>query len=199
MRCKLVLMLLLLMSCNPKKEVVGFKDGDNGKDGKNGHSLVSEYADASELECSNGGTRLDIFLDLDDSLSASEGDLYLNSLVACDGETGLSGIPGEVGPRGEIGPQGSAGENGLPGPVGPQGLPGTNSSITSYTSNSCIQIEGTSYFTKPVGQGSGIYTSSNCHSSSKEFELGEGDSIWLASNVLGVKLLTTGLRVIKFN
>lgn len=120
-------------------------DGKDGIDGANGHSLASVFAEASSLECTNGGSRLDIFLDVDDSLSASESDTYLGSLVACngtnglngsdgldgqdgidgsDGEQGPRGIPGAQGPKGCTGPQGPAGSDGEQGPVGPQGAQG---------------------------------------------------------------------------
>jgi hypothetical protein len=218
MNFRMVLVLTLLTGCGLKKETVQINDGKDGKDGQNGHSLVSEFNDASELECPNGGTRLDVFIDLDDSLTPTEEDKYLGSLVACNGANGKDGQDGEaglMGPQGEIGPQGAAGEQGEQGPVGPmgpqgpmgaqgeQGLPGASGSsgatITSYESNSCVKISGTSYFTKPNGQNSGIFTSSDCKSSSKAFELGEGDSMWLSADMLAVKLMSTGIRVIKFN
>ncbi len=109
------------------------KDGANGKDGKdgaNGHSLASQFMSATELECANGGSRLDIYLDLDDSLSASEDDSYLGSLVACNGANGLDGEQGEPGiqgPPGLIGPpglNGNPGHDGSQGPTGPQGPQG---------------------------------------------------------------------------
>lgn len=225
-----LLFVLLLTACGPRKETVGVingsdgkdgRDGENGNDGKNGHSLVSEYVESSELECSNGGTRLDIYLDLDDSLSASEADQYLNSLIACNGANGLNGqagAQGEAGPaglQGEIGPQGTPGEAGAQGPVGPmgpqgpqgeqgeQGLPGANGSsgatVTSYTSSNCTLVSGSSYYVKNNGSNSGIYTTSTCSSNSKVFEMGNGDAFWFSGNILGVKLVSGGVRVINFN
>jgi hypothetical protein len=218
MNFRMTLMLALLVGCGAKREVVQFNDGKDGKDGKNGHSLVSEFNDASDLECPNGGTRLDIFIDLDDSLTPTEDDKYLGSLVACNGANGKDGVDGEaglMGPQGEVGPQGPAGEQGVAGPVGPmgpqgpagaqgaQGLPGATGSsgaiIKSYEDEKCVKIEGTSFFTKPNGKNSGIFKASDCKSSSKEFELGEGDSMWLSADTLAVKLMSTGLRTIKFN
>lgn len=198
-------------------------NGADGKDGANGHSLVSQYLSASEFECESSGSRLDIYLDMDDSLSVSESDVYLNSLVACNGANGLNGQDGAAGAQGEPGPQGIAGEvgpqgeQGPAGEPGPQGLPGepgapgadgqngsdgedgTSASIVSYTSSSCTSIAGTAYYAKANGSTSGIYSASNCHSSTKVFELGEGDSVWLSANALAVKLMTTGIRVITFN
>jgi hypothetical protein len=157
---KLVLVLTLLgvIGCAPRKEVVDVingKDGNNGRDGANGHSIVSAYSESSELECANGGTRLDLFVDMDDSLSASEGDVYQSSLVACNGLNGLNGIDGldgtdgkdgidgqdgadgrdgrdgedgERGERGEQGRQGVAGATGPQGAIGPQGPAGATGS-----------------------------------------------------------------------
>lgn len=207
------------------------KDGTNGLDGANGHSLVSRYHSPSLFECWTGGTRLDIYIDMDDSLSVSHGDIYQNSLVACNGkngrdgrnghdgedgqdgldgldglagEAGPQGMAGEVGPQGEAGAEGAQGEAGPTGPQGEQGLPGPQGpgasvSITNYTSSSCTPIVGTNRSTKPTGCNSGIYTSSNCSSSSKEIELGYGESFWVSSTALAVKLGTTGIRVINFN
>lgn len=117
MRTFLILFTLgALVSCAPKLEKVSTY---NGKDGKNGHSLVSEYVSASE--CIDGGTRLDIFIDLDDSLQVSYGDAYQGSLIACNGAQGIQGIQGIQGERGEVGAQGP---QGVPGIMGPQGLQG---------------------------------------------------------------------------
>jgi hypothetical protein len=210
------------------------QDGADGLDGTNGHSLVSRFRSASLFECWTGGTRLDIYIDMDDNLFLSHGDRYQNSLIACDGkngrdgrngrdgqdgedgldgldgkdgEAGPQGIQGEVGPQGEPGMQGEQGEQGEPGPTGPQGeqgLPGPTGSgasvtVTAYTSSSCTLIAGTSRYTKPTGSNSDIYTSSSCPSYSKEFELGQGDSFWVSSDMLAVKLGSTGIRVIDFN
>ena len=122
---KYLLIALLLASCGKKEtlEVI------NGTNGSNGHSLVSELNEANE--CIDGGTRLDIFLDIDDNLSASEGDLFQTSLIACNGEQGetgrrglrgFRGYQGEEGAMGEVGPQGLIGETGA---IGPQGIQGS--------------------------------------------------------------------------
>lgn len=135
------LLLALAVGCSPAREVVEVYQGTPGAQGPtgpvgpigpNGHSLVSESVSASGCECDqNGGSRLDIYLDLDDSLSVSEGDLFQSSLVACNGRNGLNGtngadgapgLPGVQGPQGEQGPQG------LPGEQGPQGVAGADGS-----------------------------------------------------------------------
>lgn len=134
---------LLLISCgkNGRNGVNGV-DGKDGKDGENGHSLVSQINTASVIECSTGGQRLDIYLDMNDNFSTDEYDLYLNSLVACNGADGIDGEDGRDGTDGEdgadgrngvdgrdgaVGLQGERGEQGPPGlegQVGPQGLAG---------------------------------------------------------------------------
>ncbi len=117
-----LLITLLLVSCG--KDGKNGRSGIDGKDGLNGHSLTSQINIASVLECSTGGQRLDIYLDMNDNFSTDEYDLYLNSLVACNG---VDGIDGEDGVNGAVGLQGERGEQGPPGlegKVGPQGLDG---------------------------------------------------------------------------
>jgi hypothetical protein len=80
-----------------------------------------------------------------------------------------------------------------------QGLGASGATIKAYEDDKCVKIEGTSFFTQPNGKNSGIFTDKDCHPSSKEFELGEGDSMWLSADTLAVKLMSTGLRTIKFN
>lgn len=143
--------LLMVTACHSSKDLVTIK----GLPGRDGHSLVSMISEATQCECSAGGSRMDVYVDLDDSLSASEGDKYQGSLVACsgrngtdgsngmdgedgangadgsdgaDGQDGADGINGEDGADGEngvAGQQGIPGEQGPQGLVGPQGPPGT--------------------------------------------------------------------------
>jgi hypothetical protein len=49
---------------------------------------------------------MDMYIDLDDSLAASEGDKYLGSLIVCNGANGLNGLNGLPGVQGPMGPQG---------------------------------------------------------------------------------------------
>lgn len=118
---------LLLIGCSAQKEVVTVINGEPGQDG---HSLVSQYMPATELECdSQGGSRLDIYIDLDDSLTASDSDRYQNSIVVCNGKNGLDGAVGATGPSGQDGTDGTNGENGhdgIAGPPGSAGPPGLN-------------------------------------------------------------------------
>ncbi len=204
MKLKLALFLILLAACAPKREVVELIPGPQGPGGANGHSVVSQYLPAGELECASTGNRLDLYLDLDDSLSVTEGDLYQGSLVACDGLNGANGTDGvgTPGPQGDVGPAGSDGV-GTPGPIGPQGLPGADgasgATITTYASSSCTHIADTVYYAKAGSNNPGIYTGSTCAPSTKAVELGSGESFWVSDNALAVDYGTDGFRVITFN
>lgn len=219
----LAMFCLALSACSPAREVVDIHQGNpgtngtNGVDGAagaNGHSLVSQFLEVCQegLECSgNGGSRLDIYLDLDDSFTATEGDLYTGSLVACNGANGLAGAPGEpgtqgppgiAGPTGAAGSEGAAGPTGPAGPAGPAGTPGaqgpsgSGATITVYNSSSCQSIAGTSYYVKSDA----IYDASGCSSSHKVDELtGGDDTFWVSSTKLAVENGGNGIRVISFN
>lgn len=227
-------MTLVLASCAASKtgQLIPGPQGPQGPAGSNGHSLVSQTVTiGSGLLCPNGGESLDIYLDLDDSLSVSAADVYQSSLVACNGLNGLNGanglegaqgpqgIPGATGPQGLIGdpgvagPQGVPGPQGLPGPIGPQGpqgIPGvqgaqgpagpsgSGATITSYTSSSCTNILGTTYYVK-VGSNVSIYNASGCPGGAKVAELSCGESYWFDTNKLGVAISSGGVRVINFN
>lgn len=219
----LLLSLLILSACGPAKERTSIYQPKDGKDGSNGHSLVSEYVES--CECESGGTRLDIFIDIDDSLSVSEGDIYQSSLVACNGAQGQQGEVGEVGPQGiagEIGPQGLQGEIGAVGPegaqgaigpvgpVGPQGPAGiqgqqgiqgvAGSSATAaitVTASGCNRILTTAYYSK----NDRVYDNSSCSDSHAGMvaDLNGGDSFWVGTNILAVDFTGSSMKIIKFN
>jgi hypothetical protein len=65
-------------------------------------------------------------------------------------------------------------------------------------SSSCTAITGTNFFVKNNGTTSGIYSDSACPSNKKVFELGLGDSFWVSSTALAVKLSGPGIRVLFF-
>jgi hypothetical protein len=99
-RKTLLLALFLTVSCG-KEESLRLIPGPKGDVGANGHSLVSLVVEANEIECDEqGGRRLDIFLDNDDSLNVSEGDMFQSSLISCNGLNGLNGLVGETGAQG---------------------------------------------------------------------------------------------------
>lgn len=67
-------------------------DGSNGAAGANGKSLVSQSRPASNLECpSSLGSAIDVYLDMDSSLTVSGGDVLQSGLVACNGVAGTNG------------------------------------------------------------------------------------------------------------
>jgi hypothetical protein len=149
----LTTLALLITSCG-QKESISLIKGEDGKDGKNGHSLVSQY-DSDLSECASGtGSRLDIYIDIDDSLDVSEGDKFQSSLITCDGSDGVDGDQGAIGPvgpqglMGAAGPQGVQGSQGIQGIKGDAGLNGAGCTLTqdgpnSYTltcGNSSVQI-----------------------------------------------------------
>lgn len=220
---KKLLMLSVLAACGESVVVIKGINGKDGEPGANGHSLVSEYVEASLLECPvSSGSRLDVYVDLDDSLSVSEGDMYNGSLVVCNGAQGLQGVAGEQGPQGVIGPQGlqgitgangqdgamgAQGPQGLAGPVGAmgaqgiQGIPGTpgtnaTASIQAGTSG-CVNVVGNYYL-----KGNTLYNENDsnlCDGNHDKVSMNSsGDSLWLSSTVLAVDDGST-LRVIKFN
>lgn len=220
MNKKLTILCLALLGACGDRDTVEIYKGKDGSDGSNGHSLVSEYVQASELECDAlGGSRLDIYMDMDDSLSLSEGDSYSNSMVACNGANGANGINGEAGeqgPQGEAGPQGLQGEQGEVGPEGPQGEQGpsgpegpegpqgetgaeggagSGATVTSLNASSCTQIGDSGYYQK-----SGyLYDDNDCHSSDKvELQTGESFIVDL-SPVQLVNKSNSGLKLVTFN
>lgn len=194
----IAMFLSALIACSKRAEVDVYK-------GEPGYSVVSAYNNSSELECSNGGTRLDFFLDLDYSYSASNPDQYLNSIVVCDGANGLNGATGETGsqgPIGETGPQGSPGETGEQGPVGPPGSngetgppgPSGTGAIVSPVNTNCGAVG--NYYAKKTGSSLAIYPTSSCHGS-KTAELSEGESFWATPTSLLVHA-DNGTRLIEF-
>ncbi len=218
MKSLYVFALLALVGCAEKTTVTMIPGaagapGAAGQNGANGHSLVSYFTEASGCECQAGGTRLDIYQDLNDDLEASEGDSYTGSLVACNGANGANGqdgTPGEQGPEGaagpqgepgadgadgEQGPQGPAGADGIDGVDGAQGPAGSGASILA-SSSVCTSISGNYYMKNNV-----LYLeddSSLCDANHDKVELNNGDSVWISTNKLAV-YNSTGLRVITFN
>jgi hypothetical protein len=105
-------------------------------------SLVKTTAEPAGLNCSVGGTKIEVGVDANANgvLDATEIDLSLTRFV-CNGAQGQSGPAGPAGatgatgaqgPQGPAGPQGSAGPTGATGPAGatgPQGIAGLNSVV----------------------------------------------------------------------
>lgn len=189
--------------------------GEKGDQGPNGHSLSSSSVTLGKGSCEcpgTGGSRVDIYLDNDDSLTVTEGDTYQSSLFACNGAKGKRGRQGEQGPQGNVGPQGEQGEQGPPGvqgPQGPQGIPGPQGedgadagSIASYdlSSGSCKNVGSGYYAKKSSSNSAALYSASNCNLLSLQKILGAQDSLWLSASRLGFLDANNGLalRVITF-
>lgn len=167
-------------------------DGTNGAPGNDGYSLVGESLEATQCECDEaGGSRFDVYQDLDRSQSVTEGDLYQGSLVTCNGQNGRDGAAGPIGPQDEPGV-------GLPGPQDPPGeiAPGSGATITTYNTSTCTLIAGTTYYVKSDS----IYTGSTCNSNTKVAELdGADDTFWVGTNKWATQNNGNGIRVITFN
>lgn len=220
---------LALAGCAPKKGDpgdVGPKgsqgdagaEGPAGPQGANGHSLVSETVAASALECAVSGQRLDIYVDLDDSLSLSAGDQFSSSLISCNGANGLDGaqgVAGEQGPQGEVGPEGlmgAEGPQGAEGPTGPQGVQGpqgaqgaqgpagSGATIQNYTLNTstCLSI-GDSLYAKRNSTDVRVYSASNCNGASLVAQIDGEHPVFLTGDRLGFNVNGGNLRVLKFN
>ncbi len=229
---KLILIAAIFMAGCGERATVGLFSGPAGADGangsqgpsgpagSNGHSLVSQYMPASELECdSEGGSRLDIYVDLDDSLSASEGDLYQNSLVVCNGsngnngENGHDGIAGPPGSSGPPGLDGNPGHDGLPGPSGAPGTPGAPGSngndgapgkdahVTSKNvTESCGSLTA-GYDALIKNNTVELYTAGkSCAAPFKVFVLtSSASTFWVSSTELAVFVDPAGVRILNYN
>jgi hypothetical protein len=229
---KYVVMSLMFLMVGCQSETVTLIPGPQGVPGvagANGHSLVSETVEASGCECDwQGGTRLDIYMDMDDSLSLTEGDTFQSSLVACNGMNGLNGqdglpgatgaqgIPGATGPEGiagpagEVGPEGAQGLVGPVGPMGPagpqgltgaQGPAGSGATLQAFTlGSSCLSVGGGLY-AKKSGDTAKIYDDNDCDSNDFVTTVGEQASYWLSSTRLAFVDASSGvvLRVLNFN
>jgi hypothetical protein len=142
MKVSVLAIVLILASCS-RKESFKLIQGPKGDTGADGHSLVSQYVESDE--CLDGGTRLDIFLDVDDSMTVTEGDLARGSLLACNGSQGIQGLQGETGERGRQGPRG------IQGRVGPQGLAGQSGTNGNDGEDGAIGPQGIQGIAGPSG------------------------------------------------
>ncbi len=185
--------LTMLMGCGPTSEVKVIS-------GANGHSLVAQTMSATALECdSNGGLRTDIYVDLDDSLSPSDGDRYQSSIVVCNGGRGQPGADG----HGEAGPpglQGNPGHDGIPGQPGDPGAPGSGHVTPKNVGFTCSNIS-VGYDALVKNNTVELYTAgSSCSASSKVYVLtSSASTFWISSTELAVFVDPTGLRILNYN
>lgn len=155
--------------------------GPQGLPGINGHSILSSSRTATALECSVSGAALDVYLDLDDSLTISSGDLLQSTLVACNGSAGPQGVQG------------------------PAGADGVNASAivkktpsVGFLTTTCVLVQGTTLYVRKRNTSSGnldvdLYnTLGNCNSQSSSIvrlNAGNNETYWEGISVL---LITDG-------
>lgn len=190
--------------------------------GADGHSIVSQFLPATELECASGGTRLDLYVDRDDSLTASDGDSYQGSMIACNGANGLNGenglpgaqgpqgIPGEFGPPGHDGIAGPPGLNGNPGhdgtpgsngEPGPRGEPGHGGGITQHNVAICTMLAEGFYLRTGSGNENGsvgIYGDAYCTGHHEQLTDAKS-TFWLSETTLAIYVDSQTVRVLTFN
>ncbi len=76
-------------------------DGSNGADGSNGfNSLIRTTTEDPGANCSNGGLRIDIGLDLDNSNTLEPGEYMGSPIYVCNGADGTNGSDGSDGADG---------------------------------------------------------------------------------------------------
>ncbi len=196
--------------------------GAPGAPGADGYSLSSQFMSATECECPSGGNRLDIYLDMDRSFSASDGDVYQGSLISCNGasgrngnngQDGIAGPPGGSGPPGlngnpghdgTQGPAGAPGQDGTPGSNGhdgAQGPPGQGGHVSQKNAENCVQLSGDWYAKKGNGSENGsvgIYASSSCNGSHAQLN-SANSTFWLSATDLAVYVDGQTVRVLTFN
>lgn len=181
----LLLAAFLINAC-AKTETISATKGDKGDPGAPGQNAHQTLFVASE-----DGTVLNLYVDMDDSLTVTEGDLIYGSVT----------LP--AGPQGEPGEDGQNGNDGEQGPEGPQGPAGGSTgtvAITSFTSSSCTAIGSTGLYGKSGSNEYNVYTSSSCHSSSKVMSLDEASPVLrVSSGVLLVFVESNDADLMVFN
>jgi hypothetical protein len=160
-------------------------------------------------------------MDVDDSLTPTDGDLYQNSLIACNGlngnhgengHDGIAGPPGQAGPPGldgnpghdgEPGPSGLPGSPGAPGANGHDGAPGQDGKDAHVTpknvTGNCAALTA-NYDAKIKNNTVELYTAGHsCDAPWKVFTLtSSASTFWLSSTELAVFVDPAGLRVLTY-
>jgi hypothetical protein len=204
-----VLLCVLMLSCSPSKETVSIvngNDGTNGTDGSNGldgvdgkdgtNCSVIEHEEGVMLLCGDG-TEL-LVRHGTNGLDGIDGLNGLDGLDGINGENGTDGLDGQDGLDGTNGLDGTDGVDGKDGKDGINGTDGSGAILTTYNLGSgCTAITGSSLYAKKNGSTIGFYSSSLCSSHKKVFEMTEGDSMWVSSDMLAV-YLDDGFRVVTF-
>ena len=186
----LAIAVMAIVGCDPNREVVEVIDG---KDGRDGYSLVATSSQANGEECSNGGKQIDVYRDLDRSGAASEGDALDTSYTLCNGLNGNDGTDGQDGEDGEDGQDGQDGQD------GEDGSDSDGVAVAEYSSGSCTSLGG-GYYGKSGSNSYIIYDDNDCHSSDKVLEMNEANStFWFSSSKVGIFKASNKLRVLTLN
>lgn len=123
------------------------QEGETGSAGPRGHSVVAKARTATILECTQTpGTAVDFYLDKDDSLNWTPGDVLQAGVVTCNGMAGVNGT------------NGSNGSDGAPGSAG------TNATMVSISlSATACQAAATGIWVRRDGDQASLYTASDCN------------------------------------
>jgi len=97
--------------------------GSAGANGSNGLSVVQKVLPAGALCASNSGSLLTFAQDNADTGQFVQGDIILDTVLVCDGQTGA------VGPTGASGTNGADGLTGTTGATGSQGAAGASGTV----------------------------------------------------------------------
>jgi len=201
------------------------KDGSNGSDGRSGvdgtpgigtpgapgqdgYSIVSKTPGTLPPTCTNGGAAVDLYLDLDRSLTYTVGDSYQSTLFACngiDGQDGEDGQDGQDGADGEDGADGQDGQDGAQGPPGTPGSTGTMTFKTFFSTLACQKIM-TGFSAQRPSTGAGnleVYANETCAGGAIQTLNADGnDAYWPTTSTLLILNGTgssTTLFIINFN
>jgi hypothetical protein len=160
--------------------------GQPGQDGNDGHSLVTLSPGTLPIICVNGGSAIDIYLDVDDDLVATINDLYQSTVFACNGSNGQDGEDGETGPP------------------GPPGSSGTMVAINFPSDTSCRNIGG-GYYARKQNSSSDtvrVYADSSCVGTVLQSMTSSGNEVFWTSPTNGYYLEgvnATGITVYRFS
>ncbi len=189
------LVCLLVVGCGQAgRDGTDGLNGTPGHDGNNGHSIVTQSPGTLPFVCANGGSAVDLYMDMDDDLAVSSADVFQSTVFACNGANGADGQDGADGATGPQGPQG---------PTGPQGPAGSSGTVTvvSFPSDTTCRALGGGYYGQKQNSSSDnvrIYTASNCSGSYLQQLNSSGNEVYWTSvsnafqiegtNSLGIKI-----------
>lgn len=168
--------------------------GTPGQDGSDGHSIVAQSPGTLPVICTNGGSAVDLYMDMDYDLAVSVGDVFQSTVFACNGLNGADGQDGEDGQDGATGPQGPQGPQG---PAG--GWSGSVTAVNFANDTTCRNLGGGYYGRKQNSNSSSVrfYTTSNCSGSNiQELSPSSNELFWTStSNVFSIEGNSSSMNV----